>query len=91
MKPAGIRQVEAAKANGKWELAYGPDLAMNIPPDFQKELDNNRPAAEFWQALNRTNRYAIVYQIETARRERTRRSRIEKYIGMLSRREKLLP
>ena len=91
MQPAGIRQVELAKADGRWEAAYESQSKMAIPDDFQRELDNNQKANEFFATLNSVNRYAILFRIHTAKKPETRSARIRKFIDMLSKQEKIHP
>ena len=91
MQPAGRRQVELAKADGRWEAAYQSQSKITIPDDFQGELDNNQKAKEFFTTLNSVNRYAILYRIHTAKKPETRSARIKKFIEMLSNHEKLYP
>jgi uncharacterized protein YdeI (YjbR/CyaY-like superfamily) len=89
MQPAGRRQVELAKADGRWEAAYDSQSKISIPDDFQGELDNNQKAKEFYTTLNSVNRYAILYRIHTAKKPETRSARIKKFIEMLSNHQKL--
>jgi uncharacterized protein YdeI (YjbR/CyaY-like superfamily) len=89
MKPAGLAQVELAKADGRWEAAYAPPSRMEVPDDLQAALDASPKAAEFWAGLNKSNRFAILYQLEDAKKQETRARRLEKFVGMLERREKL--
>jgi uncharacterized protein YdeI (YjbR/CyaY-like superfamily) len=91
MQPAGIRQVELAKADGRWEAAYESQSKISIPDDFQRELDTNQQAREFFTTLNSVNRYAILYRIHTAKKPETRSARIKKFIEMLSNQQKLYP
>ena len=91
MQPAGLRQVELAKADGRWELAYHPQSKITVPEDFQSELDKNPRAREFFGTLNSANRYAILYRIQTAKKSETRSARIQKFIEMLERNEKIHP
>ncbi len=91
MQPAGIRQVELAKADGRWESAYESQSKIAIPDDFQKELDNNPKAKEFITTLNSVNRYAILFRIQTAKKPETRSARINKFIEMLSNNQKIYP
>ena len=91
MKPAGLREVERAKADGRWEAAYEPQSAATVPEDFRRELENNEQAREFFATLDRANKYAILYRIQDARRPETRARRIEKYVAMLSEQKKLYP
>jgi len=91
MQPAGIRQVELAQADGRWESAYESQSKITIPDDFQKELDNNPKAQEFFTTLNSVNRYAILFRIQTAKKPETRSARISTFIEMLANNQKLHP
>ena len=61
MKPAGVEQVELAKADGRWEAAYASPANIEVPDDLKAALEASPKAAEFWDGLNKSNRYAIVY------------------------------
>jgi uncharacterized protein YdeI (YjbR/CyaY-like superfamily) len=89
MMPAGLEQVELAKADGRWDAAYASPANVRTPDDLQAELDANPKAAAFWETLNKSNRYAIVFQLEDAKKPETRARRLEKFVGMLERGEKL--
>ncbi|GAC1566551.1 MAG: YdeI family protein [Ktedonobacteraceae bacterium] len=91
MQPAGLRQVELAQADGRWDLAYESQSKITIPADFQSELDKNQQAKEFFSTLNSVNRYAILFRIQTAKKPETRTARIQKFIEMLSKNEKIYP
>jgi len=91
MQPAGIRQMERAQADGRWEAAYESQSKITIPADFQSELDKNQQAQEFFQTLNSVNRYAILFRIQTAKRPETRSARIQKFIAMLAQQQKIYP
>ncbi|MBV9231401.1 MAG: YdeI/OmpD-associated family protein [Chloroflexi bacterium] len=91
MQPAGLRQVELAKADGRWDVAYASQSKITIPADFQSELDKNQQAQDFFSTLNSVNRYAILYRIHTAKKPETRSARIQKFIEMLSKNEKIYP
>jgi uncharacterized protein YdeI (YjbR/CyaY-like superfamily) len=91
LRPAGIRQVELAKADGRWDAAYESQSKITVPDDFQRELDNNQQAREFFDTLNNANRYAILYRIQTAKRPETRAARISKFITMLADHQKIHP
>jgi uncharacterized protein YdeI (YjbR/CyaY-like superfamily) len=84
MAPAGTREIERARADGRWEAAYDSHSTATVPDDLQAELDRNAAAREFFAALDSTNRYAILYRIQEARRPDTRARRIAKYVAMLS-------
>ena len=77
MQPAGLRQVELAKADGRWELAYDSQSKITVPDDFQSELDKNPEAQEFFKTLNSVNRYAILRRIQIASKPETRSARIQ--------------
>src|SRR5713226_1334726 len=91
MQPAGIRQVELAKADGRWESAYESQSKITIPADFQSALDKNQQARDFFNTLNSVNRYAILFRIQTAKKPETRSARIQKFIEMLTHKQKLYP
>jgi uncharacterized protein YdeI (YjbR/CyaY-like superfamily) len=91
MKPAGLREVDTARQDGRWAAAYAPQSTLTIPDDFRLELDRDPKAKEFFETLNTLNRYAICHRIETAKKPATRRARIEKFIGMLANNERLYP
>lgn len=89
MRPPGLAEVEAAKADGRWEAAYEGQRTAKVPPDLQRELDANSAAAEFFASLDSANRYAIVYRLDDAKKPETRERRLRKFIGMLERGEKI--
>jgi uncharacterized protein YdeI (YjbR/CyaY-like superfamily) len=89
MKATGLKEVEMAKQDGRWDEAYEPQRNATVPEDFQQELDGNPAAREFFATLNSTNRYAILYRIQDAKKPETRARRIEKYIAMLNEQKKL--
>jgi uncharacterized protein YdeI (YjbR/CyaY-like superfamily) len=91
MRPAGLREVERAKADGRWDAAYASQSKIEVPPDLQQALDDSPAAKEFFETLNGTNRYAVLYRIHDAKRPETRARRIEKFVAMLARGEKLHP
>jgi uncharacterized protein YdeI (YjbR/CyaY-like superfamily) len=91
MKPAGLREVERAKADGRWDAAYDAPSSMRVPDDLQRALDGNDEAREFFASLDGRNRYAILYRIQDAKKPETRARRIAKYIVMLTQRQKIYP
>jgi uncharacterized protein YdeI (YjbR/CyaY-like superfamily) len=91
MQPAGQIQVERAKQDGRWDAAYDSHSRATVPDDFQAALDGNAEAKAFFATLNSTNRYAILFRIQTAKKAETRAKRIREFIGMLERKEKLYP
>ena len=84
MRPAGLREVAAAKADGRWEAAYHPPSAATVPDDLQTALDAEPRAREFFATLNSQNRFAILYRVQTAKRAETRARRIAQYVSMLA-------
>ena len=91
MRPAGLREVEAAKADGRWEAAYAGQRTAEMPEDFERVLAADPAAREFFAALDRANRYAILYRIHEAKKPETRARRIEKFVAMLRAGEKIHP
>ena len=91
MKPAGLKAVEAAQQDGRWEAAYDSPAGATVPNDFQAELDKNAEAKAFFATLNSQNRYAILHRIQTAKKAETRTRRIQQFIEMLAKQEKLYP
>lgn len=89
MRPAGMAAVEAAKADGRWDAAYAPPSAIEVPEDLLDALKQNSRADAFFQTLDAQNRYSILYRIKDAKRPETRARRIEKFVGMLERGEKI--
>jgi uncharacterized protein YdeI (YjbR/CyaY-like superfamily) len=89
MKPAGLAEVERAKADGRWDAAYESAANATVPDDLQAALDANPKAAELFAKLSGSNRYAILYRIQDAKRPETRARRIEKFVAMLARGEKV--
>jgi uncharacterized protein YdeI (YjbR/CyaY-like superfamily) len=89
MRPAGLAEVERAKADGRWDAAYDSPSRIAVPPDLQAELDARPAAAAAFAALNSTNRYAILYRLHDAKRPETRARRLAQFIEMLERGETL--
>ncbi len=89
MRAAGLAEVEAAKADGRWDAAYAGQRTAKVPADLQLELDGNEAASDFFASLDSANRYAIVYRLEEAKKPETRARRLRKFIGMLERGEKI--
>lgn len=91
MKPAGHDAIENAKQNGRWESAYDSPSGATIPADLQAALDANPQAAAFFKTLNKANSYAILWRIQTVKKAETRARKIEQFIAMLERKEKIHP
>jgi uncharacterized protein YdeI (YjbR/CyaY-like superfamily) len=84
MRPAGLAEVERAKADGRWAAAYEPQSAITVPDDLAAQLAANDQAREFFATLSSVNRYAILYRIAAARQPETRARRIARYVAMLA-------
>jgi uncharacterized protein YdeI (YjbR/CyaY-like superfamily) len=89
MRSVGLAEVEAAKADGRWDAAYAGQRTAKVPADLQRELDRNKAAREFFATLDSANRYAILYRLEDAKKPETRERRLRKFVGMLEREEKI--
>ena len=83
MRPTGLREVEAAKADGRWDAAYEGQSTATVPDDLRQALDADADAAAFFATLDRGNRYAILYRIQEAKKPETRAARIAKFVAML--------
>ena len=88
MSAPGMRHVEAAKADGRWDTAYAGQADMEIPEDFLEALEQHPVAKQFFTTLDRKNLYPIYYRLKTAKKPETRASRMEKILEQLNRREK---
>jgi uncharacterized protein YdeI (YjbR/CyaY-like superfamily) len=89
MRQAGLAQVEAAKADGRWDAAYEPQAKATVPDDFQSELGRSPPAAEFFATLTGSRRYAFLYRLHHVKDPARRAKRIADYIDLLSQRRTL--
>ena len=89
MKPAGLKEIEAAKVDGRWGRAYDSPSAMQVPEDFLKELSTDKKAKAFFETLNKANTYAIAWRLQTAKKPETRAKRMQAILAMLKRGEKL--
>jgi uncharacterized protein YdeI (YjbR/CyaY-like superfamily) len=89
MRPAGLAEVEAAKADGRWINAYPPHSRAEPPPDLQSALDSSPRAAAFFATLKGANRYGLIYRVLDAKKPETRAKRIAGYVAMLERGETL--
>ena len=91
MQPAGLAEVERAKQDGRWQQAYDSPGNAIVPSDLQTALNKSPKAKAFFATLERRNRYAILWRVQTAKKAETRAKRIALFIGMLERGEKLHP
>ena len=87
----GRSGVEAAKADGRWDAAYDGAKSMDVPPELAKALAlaKHRKAKAFFDSLDRTNRYAVCWRVQTAVKPETKRARVDKLVAMLARGEKI--
>ncbi|ACU61709.1 YdeI/OmpD-associated family protein [Chitinophaga pinensis] len=88
MRPAGLKAVEKAKADGSWEKAYDSPSKIVMPEDFLKELSKNKKAEAFFKSLNKTNVFSIGFRLQTAKKQETREKRMKEIIEMLAKGEK---
>ncbi|HEX7307034.1 YdeI/OmpD-associated family protein [Lentzea sp.] len=89
MLPAGLKEIEKAKADGRWDAAYAGPATIEVPADLVEALDANPRAAEFFKTLNSQNRYAVLLRIHDAKRPETRQKRIAQFVEMLAEGRKL--
>ena len=89
MKPAGLKAIEAAKGDGRWDAAYASQKNISIPQDFQEALDENKKAKAFFAALKSSERYSFLFRILNAKKPETRAKHIQKFVEMLERGEKV--
>ena len=83
MRPAGLSQIEAARADGRWDTAYDSAKTATVPADLQAALDKSAQAAAFFTTLDRTNRYSVLWRVQTARTPALRAKRISELVAML--------
>lgn len=83
MRPAGLAEVQLAKADGRWEAAYAGQKSITVPEDLQRELDARPTAKAFFAELSSQNRYAILYRLQDAKKPETRARRLAKFVAML--------
>ena len=87
MTPAGLEEVVRAKQDGRWEAAYEPASTAQVPADFEAELNKNPRARDFFKTISATNRYAILWRLQTAKKAETRVKRMRTFIEMLEKGE----
>jgi len=91
MRPAGLREVERARADGRWDRAYAGQAAIEVPDDLLSALAANDAAREFFATISRVNRYAILYRITSVKKPETRARKIAQYVAMLAAGETIHP
>ena len=89
MASAGQREVDAAKADGRWQAAYAGSSLMEVPAELAAALARNRKAKAFFETLDKTNRYSFCWRVHTARKPETRTARAAKFVKMLAKGEKI--
>jgi uncharacterized protein YdeI (YjbR/CyaY-like superfamily) len=89
MKPAGLKEIERAKGDGRWNDAYDSARSATVPSDLQAALDANAKAKAFFATLNARNRYAVLFRIQTAKKAETRARRVQTFVQMLEKHETL--
>jgi len=89
MKPAGLQAIDAAKQDGRWDAAYASQKNISIPEDFQTALDKNKKAKAFFATLKSAERYPFLFRIHHAKKPETRAKRIQQFVVMLERGEKI--
>jgi uncharacterized protein YdeI (YjbR/CyaY-like superfamily) len=91
MRPAGLAEVERAKADGRWEAAYEGQRSIEVPDDLRRALDARPEARAFFAQLSGQNRYAILYRLHDAKKPETRARRLAKFVAMLEAGESIYP
>ncbi|MFL9665400.1 YdeI/OmpD-associated family protein [Variovorax sp. AB1(2024)] len=89
MQPAGLAEIDRAKADGRWDAAYEGVAAATVPPDLQAALDANKKAAKFFATLDSRNRFAVLFRTQGAKKPETRARRIAQFVEMLAKGEKI--
>jgi uncharacterized protein YdeI (YjbR/CyaY-like superfamily) len=89
MKEAGLKEIEAAQKDGRWQQAYDSHKNMTIPEDFLNQLEKDAKAKAFFETLNKTNKYSIAFQLQTAKKPETREKRMKTILERLAKGEKI--
>ena len=89
MQPPGLKEIESAKKDGRWEQAYDSPSKMEIPADFLSLLKKDKQAYEFFKTLNKANTYAIAWRLATAKKPETRQKRLQILLEMMKEQKKL--
>jgi uncharacterized protein YdeI (YjbR/CyaY-like superfamily) len=91
MRAAGLAEVERAKQDGRWQAAYDSASTAKAPPDFSAALAKSERASAFFKTLESRNRYALLFRIQGAKKPETRARKIQQFVAMLERGEKIHP
>jgi uncharacterized protein YdeI (YjbR/CyaY-like superfamily) len=89
MQPSGFAIIEISKKKGTWDTAYDSQKNTKVPDDLQAELDKNTEVAEFFNSLNSVNKYAIIYRLQVSRNPEIRTKKLDQFIEMLKRKERI--
>lgn len=91
MRPAGLKEIERARKDGRWDAAYAAQSTAQVPDDLARALAKSKKAKAFFETLDGKNRFAILYRVQSAKKPETRAARIEKFVAMLVEGETLYP
>jgi uncharacterized protein YdeI (YjbR/CyaY-like superfamily) len=91
MRAGGLREIDRAKADGRWDRAYAGASTAEVPNDLRAALARNKKAAAFFETLDSKNRYSILHRTHNAKKAETRAARIAKFVAMLARGETIYP
>jgi len=91
MKAPGLREVERARADGRWARAYAGARTATVPPDLARALAEEPKARAFFEQLDSANRYAILYRVTTVKRPETRARRIQEFVALCAAGETIHP
>lgn len=87
MKPSGMKEINEAKNDGRWNAAYPSQRTASLPKDFLEKINKNKKAKEFLKTLNRSKTYAIIFRLHTTKNPKRREEKIKKIIKMLEKKE----
>lgn len=91
MTEHGLKHVEAAKADGRWDAAYAAGSKMEMPEDLMAAIRANRHALATFETLNKTNRFALAFRLGNLKTEAGRQKRLAAFVDMLARGEMIYP
>jgi uncharacterized protein YdeI (YjbR/CyaY-like superfamily) len=91
MRPAGLKEIERAKKDGRWDAAYAAQSTAQVPDDLGRALAKSKKAKAFFETLDSKNRFAILYRVHSAKKPETRAARIAKFVAMLVEGKTLYP
>jgi uncharacterized protein YdeI (YjbR/CyaY-like superfamily) len=91
MQPAGLREVERARADGRWASAYAGQARIEVPDDLRAALAADDAARAFFETISGANRYAILYRVSSVKKPETRARKVAQYVAMLARHETIHP